>query len=34
MALKLGGEYIKQGGVSHCGVAIYFKKYLKAREEL
>jgi hypothetical protein len=24
----------KQGGVSHCGVAIYIKKYLKAKEEL
>jgi hypothetical protein len=25
---------IKQGGVSHCGLAIYIKKYLKAKEEL
>jgi len=24
----------KQGGVSHCGLAIYNKKYLKAKEEL
>jgi hypothetical protein len=24
----------KQGGVSHCGLAIYMKKYLKAKEEL
>ncbi len=24
----------KQGGVSHCGLAIYIKKYLKAKEEL
>jgi hypothetical protein len=24
----------KQGGVSHCGLAIYSKKYLKAKEEL
>jgi hypothetical protein len=24
----------KQGGVSHCGLAIYTKKYLKAKEEL
>jgi hypothetical protein len=23
----------KQGGVSHCGLAIYIKKYLKAKEE-
>jgi hypothetical protein len=27
-------EYTKQGGVSHCGLAIYIKKYLKAKEEL
>ncbi len=24
----------KQGGVSHCGLAIFMKKYLKAKEEL
>jgi hypothetical protein len=24
----------KQRGVSHCGLAIYIKKYLKAKEEL
>ncbi len=24
----------KQGGVSHYGLAIYIKKYLKAKEEL
>jgi hypothetical protein len=24
----------KKGGVSHCGLAIYIKKYLKAKEEL
>jgi len=24
----------KQGGVSHCGLAIYSKKYLKAKGEL
>jgi hypothetical protein len=24
----------KQGGVSNCGLAIYIKKYLKAKEEL
>jgi hypothetical protein len=24
----------KGGGVSHCGLAIYIKKYLKAKEEL
>jgi hypothetical protein len=23
----------KQGGVSHCGLAIYILKYLKAKEE-
>jgi hypothetical protein len=28
-------ENTKQGGVSHCGLAIYIiKKYLKAKEEL
>jgi hypothetical protein len=26
--------YLYQGGVSHCGLAIYIKKYLKAKEEL
>jgi hypothetical protein len=26
--------YIKGRGVSHCGLAIYTKKYLKAKEEL
>jgi len=25
---------MKQGGVAHCGLAIYIKKYLKAKEEL
>ncbi len=25
---------IKQGGVSHCGIAIYVKKYLKAKEDI
>jgi hypothetical protein len=25
---------LKQGGVSHCGLAILMKKYLKAKEEL
>jgi len=25
---------LKQGGVSHCGLAIYILKYLKAKEEL
>jgi hypothetical protein len=25
---------IQQGGVSHCGLAIYIKKYLMAKEEL
>jgi hypothetical protein len=24
---------LKQGGVSHCGLAIHIKKYLKAKEE-
>jgi hypothetical protein len=24
----------KQGGGSHCGLAIYIKKYLKAKEDL
>jgi hypothetical protein len=24
----------KQGGVSHCGLAIYIKTYLNAKEEL
>jgi hypothetical protein len=24
----------KESGVSHCGLAIYIKKYLKAKEEL
>jgi hypothetical protein len=24
---------IKQRGVSHCGIAIYMNKYLKAKEE-
>jgi hypothetical protein len=27
-------KQIKQGSVSHCGLAIYIKKYLKAKEEL
>jgi hypothetical protein len=26
--------HCKQGGVSRCGLAIYIKKYLKAKEEL
>jgi hypothetical protein len=26
--------HFQQGGVSHCGLAIYIKKYLKAKEEL
>jgi hypothetical protein len=25
---------LKQGGVSHCGLAIHIKKYLKVKEEL
>jgi hypothetical protein len=25
---------LKRGGVSHCGLAIYIRKYLKAKEEL
>jgi hypothetical protein len=25
---------VKQGGVSHFGLAIYIKKYVKAKEEL
>jgi hypothetical protein len=25
---------VKTRGVSHCGLAIYIKKYLKAKEEL
>jgi hypothetical protein len=31
---SLGAPTRKQGGVSHCGLAIYIKKYLKAKEEL
>jgi hypothetical protein len=27
-------EHKKTSGVSHCGLAIYIKKYLKAKEEL
>jgi hypothetical protein len=27
-------DAIKTRGVSHCGLAIYIKKYLKAKEEL
>jgi hypothetical protein len=27
-------KIIKQGGVSQCGLPIYIKKYLKAKEEL
>jgi hypothetical protein len=27
-------DYGKTRGVSHCGLAIYIKKYLKAKEEL
>jgi hypothetical protein len=26
--------YDESHGVSHCGLAIYIKKYLKAKEEL
>jgi hypothetical protein len=26
--------YMETRGVSHCGLAIYIKKYLKAKEEL
>jgi len=25
---------LKQGGVSHCGLAIYIKKYLKAKRRI
>jgi hypothetical protein len=28
------GGFLTQRGVSHCGLAIYIKKYLKAKEEL
>jgi hypothetical protein len=28
------GKKVKKRGVSHCGLAIYIKKYLKAKEEL
>jgi hypothetical protein len=28
------GTMILTRGVSHCGLAIYIKKYLKAKEEL
>jgi hypothetical protein len=27
-------KFQQQGDVSHCGLAIYTKKYLKAKEEL
>jgi hypothetical protein len=30
---KFDAHNYKQGGVSHCGLAIYIKKYLKAKEE-
>jgi hypothetical protein len=30
---KFDAHNHKQGGVSHCGLAIYIKKYLKAKEE-
>jgi hypothetical protein len=30
----LVGKANKQGGVSHCGLAIYIEKYLKGEEEL
>jgi len=30
----VGGEVLLTRGVSHCGLAIYIKKYLKAKEEL
>jgi hypothetical protein len=31
-----GDEYtrVKQGGVSHCGLAIYIKKYLKGKRRI
>jgi len=32
--LALVGKAKKQGRVSHCGLANYIKKYLKAKEEL
>jgi hypothetical protein len=28
------GPTLERRGVSHCGLAIYIKKYLKAKEEL
>jgi hypothetical protein len=28
------GKLLETRGVSHCGLAIYIKKYLKAKEEL
>ncbi len=31
---KKKGMKIVEQGVSHCGLAIYIKKYLKAKEEL
>jgi hypothetical protein len=46
MSIHVDGEYIANywgylwhsntttRGVSHCGLAIYIKKYLKAKEEL
>jgi hypothetical protein len=35
--LFMGGwhcTYLNKGGVSHCGLAIYIKKYLRTKEEL
>jgi hypothetical protein len=29
----MGRKGYKQGGVSHCALAIYIKTYLKAKEE-
>jgi hypothetical protein len=34
MKLSLLVKLRKTRGVSHCGLAIYIKKYLKAKEEL
>jgi hypothetical protein len=31
---KFSGSFVKTRGVSHCGLAIYIKTYLKAKEEL
>jgi hypothetical protein len=32
--LVIERNMVKTRGVSHCGLAIYIKKYLKAKEEL